>query len=253
MRSADFGPSRTGFYILQPPDGDLVWGPFAHALPYEETRSNAGGRGRCPACRQELKASRWLPPHRIELSKARYGDFVWGAGVGLLMSARALAAYRAAALTGIIEVGPTIEVVRVGGRKPEALRNGPPEYHEVINRFDGADLDDELSHARRSLPPEACRVCRRSINACQGVFLRRGTWRRADMFRALGLTGTTLITEPFRAMVLREGLAGCQIVPADRYWYYPEPWKSGFHLCDPQDPGDSEVWFPPERNLPMMT
>lgn len=41
-----------------------------------------------------------------------------GAGVGLLMSAKALEAYHSAGLTGIVEIGPPIEVVRVGSPKP---------------------------------------------------------------------------------------------------------------------------------------
>ncbi|MBM3494595.1 MAG: hypothetical protein FJX72_09820 [Armatimonadetes bacterium] len=205
-----------------------------------------GGRGQCPACRRELGGCRWLPPHRIELSKAKYGDFVWGAGIDLLMSARALEAYREAGLTGIFEV------VRVGSRKPEALKNQPPEYHEVIYRLDGADLDDERSQASSPYPSTPCPVCNRSLGTVKGVLFRKGSWRRADIFGALGLPEKTVITEPFRAVVLREGLVGCQIVPAERYWKYREPYTSGFHLCDPQDPGDSEVWFPPQRNLPVV-
>jgi len=252
MRLVDLGPSPTGFYILQPPDGDHLWGVFAHALPYEETRASPRGRGQCPACRRELGGCRWLPPHRIELSKAKYGDFVWGAGVGMLMSARALDAYRAAGLTGITETGPTIEVVRVGRRNPEALKNQPPEYHEVIYRLDGADLDDARSQASSPYASTPCPVCNRSLGTVKGVFFKRGSWRRPDVFGALGLPGSAVITESFRAMVLRESLVGCQIVPAERYWYYLEPYTSGFHVCDPQDPGDSEVWFPPQRNLPVV-
>jgi len=248
----DHGPSATGFYILQPIDGDRVWGYFADALPVRAEYAPPGGRGVCPGCRQALGSCRWRLPHRIELSKAKYGDFVWGAGIDLLMSAKALDAYRAAGLTGIIEIGPTIEVVRVGSRKPEALKNQPPEYHEVIYRLDGADLDDELSHARRETVPPRCKVCRMNMDSVKGVFFKQGSWRRADIFGALGLPGKTVITEPFRAMVLREGLVGNEIVPAERYWKYREPYASGFHLCDPQDPGDSEVWFPPERNLPVV-
>jgi hypothetical protein len=252
LRRFDIGPSRTGFYILQPPDGHIIWGPYADALPFAETRRNPGGRGVCRACRTALGGRRWEPPHRIELSKAQYGDFVWGAGIDLLMSERALAVYRDAGLSGITEIGPAIEVVRVGNRKPEALHAQPPEYHEVIYRLDGADLDDERSDARRDSVPVRCQACRQNLDSVKGIFLKRGSWRRADIFGAFGLPARTLITEQFRDAILRAGLVGMEIVPSERYWYYREPWKSGFHLCDGADPGDSEVWFPPERNLPVL-
>ncbi len=121
----------------------------------------------------------------------------------------------------------------------------------MICRLDGADLDDARSQASSPYASTPFPVCNRSLGTVKGVFFKRGSWRRADVFGALGLPCETVITEPFRAMVLRGRLVGCEIVPADRYWYYRESWKSGFHLCDPQDPGDSEVWFPPRRNLPV--
>jgi hypothetical protein len=209
------------FYVLRPV-GDRRFGTrcaYADVLDPHNVGSNTEN-GVCPVCGGGLGMLPWLPPHRIALSSARYPDFLWGAGFDLMVSARFRDLYVDAGLTGITQIDPPAEIVRVG-RKPIAQADQRlPDYHNVRYVRGGADLDDERSDARRLLV--RCERCRPSITAVQRVVLKAGSWNGFDVFEAFGLPGHILVSERFKALVDEHGLTNAALTAAEEYRLDPE-------------------------------
>ncbi|MBE7528194.1 MAG: hypothetical protein HS099_00475 [Ardenticatenaceae bacterium] len=77
------------FFVLKPEEGIRFGTKWAFADILDP--NNRGGSSKiCPVCGQGVGGREWLPPRRIKLSRYKstwWGDFVWGAGFLLLVSA----------------------------------------------------------------------------------------------------------------------------------------------------------------------
>jgi hypothetical protein len=205
------------FYVLCPYGNQL----FGRRAAYSEALGslNAGeetAKGVCPQCGRGLGMLTWFPPHRIKLSSTRYPDILWGAAC-LMVSGRFRQLYEKAGLTGIVRFDPPAEIVKVG-RKPVArVEPPPPDYHNVTYIHGAADLDDQLSGARRDRV--SCGFCRPSIAAVKQVVLRPGSWSGADLFEAFGFPGSILVSDRFKQWVDDHALTGAELIPAQQYYF----------------------------------
>jgi hypothetical protein len=208
------------FYVIRP-SGNRRFGDeyaFADILPPQNADEDRA-KGVCPRCGDGLGSLTWFPPHRVKLSSERYPDLLWGAGFDLAVSGRFRELYEAAGLQGIVRFDPPMEIIRVRGTPVEGVKPPPPEYHNVLIVHGGADLDDELSNARRDRG--LCDYCRQSIRAVDRVILRPGSWAGADIFKAYGLPGHRLVTERFKRLVEENELTNALFIPAEEYRLEP--------------------------------
>ncbi len=112
------------FYVLEPEGGELFGTKWAYgAVAKPHVTEDIGQR--CSGCQETAGPLVWLPPHRIELSSAKpekWGDFLWGAGFELVVSARFKTVYETERLIGIRQFHPPAEIVRVGKKRQEICR-----------------------------------------------------------------------------------------------------------------------------------
>jgi len=206
------------FYAMRP-YGDKLFGrhfAFADVLPPQNVGTSTDNSV-CPCCGRGMGMRPWLPPHRIKLSSSRYPDLLWGAGFDLMVSERFKRLYEASGLQGITRFDPPAEIVKVGRRPASEVQPPPPDYHNIWFLRGGADLDDDLSEARR--PPGLCPCCRGGIHSLQRVVLRPGSWTGADLFKAYGLSGTFLVSERFQAFVEQHQITNAELTPAEQYHF----------------------------------
>jgi hypothetical protein len=215
------------FYILRPVGGIMFGRQFAYAdIVDPQVNGDNFDRARCPKCGEGLGMRPWLPPHRIELSSKRYPDFLWGAGFEIMLSDRFLKLYQESELTGITRIYPPAEIVRVGRKPVESVQPPPPAYSYVWYSYEGADLDDRASGARR--PRGLCPHCRRSITALERIRFKDGSWSGADIFEAYGLPGSIVVTGRLKSVVDANGLLNADLIPCEDYFFdWDDPHKPG--------------------------
>lgn len=205
-----------GFYVLEPWRSNLFNTKYTFAEIVDP--QNVGDpkvTGVCPKCGTGLGRRPWIPPHYAKLSKAVYPDLLWGAGFDLLVSDSFVSAYQKAHLSGIFQIDPPVEILKVGRQSIGTVQPPPPQYHNILYVHDGVDLDDVLSHVKRL--SGLCEYCRQGISALRRVVLRENTWDGSDIFGALGLPGTMIVTERFKALVENNRFESGQFVAAESY------------------------------------
>lgn len=213
------------FYILRPWHNELFGYRYSYADVLDPVYfGDPKEVGVCPACGESLNGRPWLPPQRVKLSKARFPDFLWGAGFDLILSERCLLEYNTAGLTGITRVDPPVEVVRVGRKSLAQINPPPPPYRNIWFNRGAASIDDELSGTRR--PPGLCPVCRQGTDAIQRVILRDGSWTGCDIFGAYGL-GSIIVSERLKRMAEENELTNAEFVPAEDYHFDFRDYPSG--------------------------
>ncbi len=183
------------FYVLKPERGELFGTKWAYGEIAQPDYTGLGDR--CPVCSSPIGMLRWLPPHRFNLSSAKsekWGDFLWGAGFELMVSARFKAIYEAEGLIGIKQFYPPAEIVRVGRRKTGDLPPTLPTYHLVEIERLGPELDEEASGVvRRRLE---CAYCHRGyIERWERIIIKSSSWRGEDIFFPRGLPGDCIVSE----------------------------------------------------------
>jgi hypothetical protein len=172
---------------------------------------------------------KWLPPHYLKLSSAKpekWGDFLWGAGFRLLVSARFTAVYEAEGLSGIAQLYPSAKVVRIGNKKMGDLTPSPPEYRLIEIVWNAANLDDTLSQVVRK--QVECQFDRGAVESFERVVFEPGSWTGADIFEARGLLGVIVVSERFKQVVELHDLKNVRLIPAEKYAYnehLPGGWR----------------------------
>lgn len=213
----------TQFYILQPMDGML----FGRKWAYGETvpPSNRGEPDRCPVCHSAVTLMRWLPPYRVKLSRsipARWGDFVFGVGFSLLVSARFKAIYEQEGLSGIAEFTPPVEIVRLGNITAEDFSGTLPVYHEIYVPWGGADQDDEASEfgfePSKKMPCEYCRTVKGKFWLSRAI-LKEASWNGADILRPIRAPSEFFVSPRFKEVAERYQLTNLRIIPSEKYSY----------------------------------
>src|SRR5688572_5457351 len=129
------------YFVLTPYQQNQFNRLFAHANPLDpHVTGELSGQERCPKCGLIYGSLTWLPPRKAKLSSGRLGDFMWGAGVGLALSERALTAFCKGGVTGLERLDPPIEIVP--SRRKSEPTAAQPVYHVVSYSRNGANLDD---------------------------------------------------------------------------------------------------------------
>lgn len=209
------------FYVLKPDDGIRFARRWAYADQVDPVLR--GKADTCPVCGGPVGGLGWLPPHRVKLSSAKpekWGDFVWGAGFLLIVSARFRAAYEAEGLTGVTVFHPPVEVVRVGRRKSGDIPSGLPTYHLVEIVWDGANQDDAASEVVRERPVQ-CPYCRvgGSPRKQSRIVIEEESWTGADIFTPRGAPVRVMVSERFKQVVDTYKLKNAWLIPANKYAY----------------------------------
>ena len=102
------------FYVLKPEEGISFGRKWAYGDVVDPV--NYADCERCPVCGGPVSMLKWIEPRRIKLSSAqpeKWGDVVWGAGFSLLISKHLKGIYEEEELTGIDEISPPVEIVRM--------------------------------------------------------------------------------------------------------------------------------------------
>jgi hypothetical protein len=207
------------FYAMLPYD-DFIFGyDFAYGEKEEPIRIlDPGGAGTCPVCEGVLGTRRWGAPHYISLSCRKYPDVLWGAGFTVMFSVELVDLWRGAGLREPVSFAEPASVLKVRRRPVEKLVEPPPQYCNVEVRCDGALLDEEASGARRNRAPD-CFYCRQGIDAVERIAFVQGSWTGQDVFEALGLPGTLIVTERVLNLFERYNIKGVDLVAAEDYYF----------------------------------
>jgi len=213
----------TKFYIVKPEEGIRFGTKWAYADMVEPIRT--GDSQHCPICNSAVSSLKWLPPHRIRLSTAKpekWGDFVWGAGFPLLVSANFKRIYEQEGLTGIQEFSEPVEIVRMGARKSGVFPTTPPEYHLINVLWGGANQDDKASGLTHEHPEIIkCNFCRTGVTwrKQDQIVLEENSWDGSDIFKARNAPTSFMVSERFKIMVEKYELKNVRLIPADKFGY----------------------------------
>jgi len=208
------------FYVLKPEGGIRFGTKWAYYEEVDPVHIVNEQWDRCPVCGGGVGMLKWLPPYRVKLSSAKpekWGDFVWGPSVLLMVSERFKAIYEQEGLRGI-EFFEPVEVVRVGTRKRGDLPPDLPRYYMVKVIWDGANQDDVASKVVSKRAPK-CSYCRvgGGLVRQEGIILEEGSWKGADLFWGRGTPGVILVSERFKEVVERYRLKNAWLIPAEKY------------------------------------
>jgi hypothetical protein len=213
------------FYVLEC-EGGLFGTKWAYFEQVDPVHIADEQWDRCPVCGEGVGMLKWLPPYRVELSSAKpekWGDFVWGPSVLLMVSEWFKAIYEQEGLSGI-EFFEPVEVVRVGTRKTGDLPPDLPRYYMVKVIWDGANQDDVASKVVFRETPK-CAYCRSGAGGRlrqEGIILEEGSWKGADLFQARGSPGVILVSERFKEVAERYRLKNAWLIPAEKF-----AWEEG--------------------------
>ncbi len=213
----------TQFYNLQPIGGNL----FGRKWAYGETitPTHYGEAALCPVCHSAVTLMRWLPPYRIKLSRSKpewWGDFVFGVGFSLLVSARFKSIYEKEGLTGIAEFSPPVDIVRLGNIKAADFTGTLPTYYEIYVPWGGADQDDEASCLNFEYPEKiTCPYCRKAKSRRwqSRVIFKENSWDGSDIFQPIRAPGGFYISPRFKEVVERYQLTNLWIIPSENFSY----------------------------------
>jgi hypothetical protein len=209
------------FCVLKPNGGIRFGTKWAYADQVDPVLHGEGSK--CPVCGGPVSLLRWLPPHRIKLSSAKpekWGDFVWGAGFDLIVSARFKATCETEGLTGITTFHPPAEVVRVGRKKTGDIPPSLPMYYLIEIEWNGANQDDLASEVVRERS-EKCSYCRVGgfPSKQSKTIIEEGSWTGADIFTPRGSPVSIMVSERFAEVVEAYALKNAWLIPAEKYGY----------------------------------
>ena len=203
------------------PETEAIW--FDDDAP-------VGDADQCELCGRWTSALRSLPPYvaELEVLNGRLTDFATATGDGFAISARFVALWEAAGLTGFTGFEP-IRVVRVryalGTRQGRALV--PAYVHVEVPRC-RARIDEEASGAERD-PDQGpvCPECRApTIKALDRVVLAPESPPTTDVFRVRGIADV-IVSPRFADWAAAHTITGFRLVPALEFSYDCEPWNKG--------------------------
>jgi len=179
---------------------------------------NRGDAPKCEKCGNYIGLLTWLPPYRvnIELWGNDFGDIVWGIGLNLLVSERFVSMYRQYRFTGLSGFDP-VEIVKVK-RKRKRKKISIPNYFRVKVDVGRAAIDHKLSGLDTGRD-NICNVCRGSgsLRKIDRFILEENTWDGRDIFVAIGVTGTILVTQCFKEACEESDILNAVFVEAEKH------------------------------------
>lgn len=149
---------------------------------------NRGPADVCPTCGRPTSLLKWLHPRNIKLSRASYGDFVYGGMEFFIVSDRFVQKYKESSLSGTLAFEP-IEKVKVSKNRKKLP---PPLYYNVIVGRGSAIVDEENSQIKRMglktvILCEDCYTIDPPWEEIRGFQLKGDTWDGKDIFTCKGL------------------------------------------------------------------
>ena len=211
------------FFVLKAEKG-LSFGPL-WAYAEEVGESNVGKSQKCPVCGGPVSFLKWLPPYRIKISSTKpdkWGDFMWGAGFPLLISSNFKSIYDQEGLTGIAEIAPVVEVVRMGKLKTGQFPVAPPEYHLIHILWGGANQDDAASGLAHEEPEKIkCQYCRMGVTwrKQERIVIEEDSWDGSDIFVPRNAPIQFMVSEKFKRVAEDYHLTNAWFIPAEKYAY----------------------------------
>jgi hypothetical protein len=175
-----------------------------------------GEAPRCGTCGRFIGGRPWLPPYRAELTLhgSKWGDFAFRGAVGedFLIATPVAASFHGSGLSGLSGFD-RVEVVRVRGTS-----TAPPDYVHVAVELGGATIDETRSSFRRSAEVE-CDECHfgGTLDAVHGFELAPESWTGTDIFIAMGLPGTPIVSERFKNWAEKERLTNVRFMPTETF------------------------------------
>jgi len=212
------------FFVIEPAEGILFgtkWA-FADILPPDNRERSLET---CPVCGKVVRGREWLLPRRIKLSRYKstwWGDFVWGAGFLLLVSAHFKQVYEQENLQGITKFSEPVEVLKAGTKKMADLPGAPPTYHLIDIVWNGANQDDVASEVISKHPEQMrCSFCRvgRGLLSQSGIVIQEGSWTGADIFTPRGGPVRIMVSKRFKEVAEAYDLKNTWFVPVEKYAY----------------------------------
>jgi hypothetical protein len=211
------------FYVLKPAGGISFGTKWAYAELVQPV--NRGQTEECPHCGGIVSGMEWLPPHKVKLSSAKpekWGDFLWGAGFKLIVSARFKEIYDREDISGISRFYPPIEIVRTGKLKTGVFTAPLPEYRLVHFPWGGANQDDIASQTEFNKPGGiTCQYHRGGVvvKKQKRIILEKGSWDGADIFIPRGSPVMAMVSEKFKLVAEEYELTNIWMIPAEKYGY----------------------------------
>jgi len=212
------------FYVFKPAEGIRFGTKWVYADVVQPANYESSGE-RCPVCGVIVRSRRWVMPRRIKLSSAKpekYGDFVWGAGLSLLVSHRFLEIYESEGLTGFDEITPPVEIVRIGKLKSGEFPSNLPVYHHVEVPWGGASQDDVASELVHEKPHEIkCSYCRSGFSwrKQRRIVIEEGSWNGTDIFKPRNAPVPFVVSERFKKAAEVYQLRNTWLIPTDNFGY----------------------------------
>jgi hypothetical protein len=208
------------YFILRPEKDEHLGPKWAYGVVMDP--ANYDQAQKCPVCGKFVSMLRWAPPYRIRLSSAKpekWGDFVWGAGFELLVSAHFKNIYEAEGLRGIEKFSEPIEIVRIGKYNACNFPLPLPIYHSVLISWGGADRDDKASGYVRHFPGKECPYCRVGKGEWEQkrTVIDEKSWTGADLFIPRGMDSDIVVTEKFFRSADQYGFTNIGLIPAERF------------------------------------
>lgn len=159
---------------------------YAYAEPIEPI--NFGNANVCPQCGRYTSHLKWLSPRNIKLSKASFGDFVFGSFEYFLASERVVNLYNSSPLSGIVTYEP-IRNIKVLNNKRKDI---PPSYYLAIVDQGSALVDEGRSRIQRmgQETKVLCKYCYATDSPwfeIHGFELKEDSWDGKDIFIPKGL------------------------------------------------------------------
>lgn len=200
------------FYVINVRDTRFDDKYFAYADCVDK---ETGDFKKCPVCGGGTSTRKWLPPIKIKLSKPKYGDFIFGAFSTFMCSQRFKKEYELAGLQGIEEFEP-VEIVKVNRKKKDAP--GPPLYYLASVMISTVRVDEANSYFNWESEP-TCNACRADgfINGLNGFTIDESTWNNEDLFYAVGLPGTIVVSRRFYDFIKDNGFTNLTLTKTEEY------------------------------------
>jgi hypothetical protein len=175
-----------------------------------------GEAPRCDACGRFVGGRPWLPPHRAELTLhgSTWGDFAFRGAVGedFLIVSPVAARFRESEMTGLSGF-ESVEIVSFAGSSTP-----PPDYVHVAVEIGSASIDESRSSLQRSGEVESAKCGHATtLDAVHGFAVASETWRCADVFIALGLPGTPIVSERFKNWAESAQLSNVRFTPTAEF------------------------------------
>jgi hypothetical protein len=164
-----------------------------------------------------------LPPVRVQLETwgTECGDIAFGPSDEILISTRVHECFRAAKLTGLIDIGP-VEIIKVNSH--QKLRGNVTSYRCCRISRSRATID-EVKSGLQIEEPWTCEECRIGgiIKRVARLVLEEGSWSGEDIFIGRGLPGIIMTSERFVAFCRHNDVLNAHLLHAEKFSfdYYP--------------------------------